>query len=237
VTVGAAKGRLQTSEQPLHFAAPEKREPDAGMSEIIGLFPTPVMRTERLLDATSVESYVQRIKTLRKAANARSKSLCHTEIVDPARDEGFAQLDNLLRDQLVEFGKTLFGEELRWSIKEMWFNVMETGGFQSIHNHANSITSGVLYLTDAHPSSRIVFSKGLGGTEYVFNNFNRKAAVGPYNGVKWFLPQISAGDLILFPSYLLHEVPENRGAQRLSIAFNAIPDRLDSSGYTIRLSR
>ena len=207
------------------------------MGEVIGLFPTPVMWAHQLLDDASVTSYVQRIKTLRKAENARSKSLCHTEIVDPARDEGFARLDNILRDQLVEFGKTLFGEELEWSIKEMWFNVMETGGFQSIHNHANSIVSGVIYLTDAHPSSRIVFTKALGGTEYVFNNFNRKAAVGPYNGVKWFLPEISAGDLILFPSYLLHEVPENRGPQRISIAFNAIPDRLDSSGYAIRLGK
>jgi hypothetical protein len=32
-------------------------------------------------------------------------------------------------------------------------------------------------------------------------------------------------------------VPENRGPQRISIAFNAIPDRLDSSGYTIRLTK
>ena len=207
------------------------------MSEIIGLFPTPLMWSQRLLDGASVDSYVKRIKNLRKTANARTKSLCHTEIVDPALDEGFSRLDNILRSQLVEFGKTLFGEELSWSIKEMWFNVMETGGFQSIHNHANSIVSGVIYLTDAHPTSRIVFSKGLGGTDYIFNNFNKKAAVGPYNGVKWFLPQVSAGDLILFPSYLLHEVPENRGPQRISIAFNAIPDRLDSSGYTIRLSR
>ena len=57
------------------------------------------------------------------------------------------------------------------------------------------------------------------------------------NGIKWFLPEISPGDLILFPSYLLHEVPANQGAQRISIAFNAIPDRLDSSGYAIRLSK
>ena len=207
------------------------------MSEIIGLFPTPIMRLERALDGASVDAYVSQIKTLRKTSNARSKLLCHTEIVDPARDEGFGRLDNLLRNHVTEFGKVLFGEELRWSIKEMWFNIMEPGGFQSIHNHANSLISGVIYLTRAHPSSRIVFSKGLGGTEYVFNNFNKKAAVGPYNGIKWFLPEISPGDLILFPSYLLHEVPANQGAQRISIAFNAIPDRLDSSGYAIRLSK
>jgi uncharacterized protein (TIGR02466 family) len=207
------------------------------MSEVIGLFPTPIMRSEGLLDAASVQSYVQRITSLQRTANARSRSLCHTEIVDPAKDEGFSRLDNVLRSQLAEFGRVLFGEELRWSIKEMWFNVMETGGFQSIHNHANSLISGVIYLTAAHPSSRIVFSKGFGAPEFVFNNFNKKAAVGPYNGVKWFLPQISAGDLVLFPSYLLHEVPENRGPRRISIAFNAVPDRLDSSGYVVHFGK
>ena len=42
--------------------------------------------------------------------------------------------------------------------------------------------------------------------------------------------------MVLFPSYLLHEVPRNQGAQRITMAFNAIPDRLDSWGYSIGLS-
>ena len=42
--------------------------------------------------------------------------------------------------------------------------------------------------------------------------------------------------MILFPSYLLHEVPRNQGDQRITLAFNAIPDRLDSWGYTIGLT-
>ena len=80
------------------------------MSEIIGLFPTPIMRLERALDGASVDAYVSQIKTLRKTSNARSKLLCHTEIVDPARDEGFGRLDNLLRNHVTEFGKVLFGD-------------------------------------------------------------------------------------------------------------------------------
>jgi uncharacterized protein (TIGR02466 family) len=207
------------------------------MNEVIGLFPTPLMRCERVLDQTSVAAFSERIRKLQKTTNAKSKLLCHTEIVDPHRDETFSRLGNVLHDQVVEFGKALFGEELRWSMKEMWFNIMETGGFQSIHSHANSFISGVIYLTKPHPTSRIVFTKSLGGTEFVFNNFNKNAKVGPYNGIKWFLPEVSPGDMILFPSYLLHEVPVNQGGQRISIAFNAIPERLESSGYAIRFSK
>ncbi len=207
------------------------------LREMIGLFPTPLMRVTNLLDEASVAAFSDRIQSLHRTKNAKSKLLCHSEIIDPDRDETFSRLGNVVHNRLVEFGAALFGQELRWAVKEIWFNVMETGGFQSIHSHANSFISGVLYLTKAHPTSRIVFTKSLGGTEFVFNNFNKQAKIGPYNGIKWFLPEISPGDLILFPSYLLHEVPINQGGQPISIAFNAIPERLDSSGYAIRFSK
>jgi hypothetical protein len=38
---------------------------------------------------------------------------------------------------------------------------------------------------------------------------------------------------VLFPSYLYHEVPRNQGEQRMTIAFNAMPDHLDCWGYRI----
>jgi hypothetical protein len=37
--------------------------------------------------------------------------------------------------------------------------------------------------------------------------------------------------VLLFPSFLLHEVPVNQGERRLTLAFNAIPQRLDAWGY------
>ena len=47
----------------------------------------------------------------------------------------------------------MFGERLGWSLKEMWVNVLDTGGRQAMHNHANSFISGVVYLTP-HASGR-----------------------------------------------------------------------------------
>jgi len=105
-----------------------------------------------------------------------------------------------------------------------------------VHTHANSFISGVLYLTRSHPSANIVFHKSLGGTDFIFSNHNKNARIGPFNGGKWAMPEITAGDLVLFPSYLLHEVPANQGEQRISIAFNAIPERLENFGYTIRFA-
>ena len=61
-------------------------------------------------------------------------------------------------------------------------------------------------------------------------------ALGPFNADKWVAPAPTPGDLLLFPSHLLHEVPANRGAERITLAFNAIPHRLDAWGYAIEFS-
>jgi hypothetical protein len=50
----------------------------------------------------------------------------------------------------------------------MWVNVLDTGGRQAMHNHANSFVSGVVYLTPTHPDARTVFMKSPGGTDFAF---------------------------------------------------------------------
>jgi predicted 2-oxoglutarate/Fe(II)-dependent dioxygenase YbiX len=59
---------------------------------------------------------------------------------------------------------------------------------------------------------------------------------GPFNSEKWISPEPKPGDLVLFPSYLMHAVPPNAGERRITLAMNAIPSRLDSWGYTIKFS-
>jgi uncharacterized protein (TIGR02466 family) len=206
------------------------------VQQVVGLFPIPIMRVERLIDTDLVTSLVREVTDTTTIANTKSDRLSHSRIVSPGSKDVFARMSLLIQPKLVEFGSLLFGESLDWSIKEIWVNLLETSGHQSIHNHANSFVSGVLYLTSSHPSANLVFHKALGGTDFVFSNQNKSTRFGPFNGNKWATPAIFAGDLILFPSYLLHEVPTNRGDRRISVAFNAIPTRLDSFGYTVHFS-
>jgi len=168
--------------------------------------------------------------------NSKSEQLSHTEIMNPQSVGSLRKASKLALPYVAEFGSLLFGEQLDWSVKEIWVNFLQTGGSQLVHTHANSFVSGVLYLTSSHSSANIVFHKSLGGTDFTFRNQNTNVRYGPYNGSKWAMPAINAGDLVLFPSYLLHEVPINRGDRRVSVAFNAVPSRLDSFGYTIRFS-
>jgi hypothetical protein len=105
-----------------------------------------------------------------------------------------------------------------------------------MHNHANSFISGVVYLTTTHPEARTVFMKSPGGTDFAFKNDHAGTNKGPYSADKWISPLPSPGDLVMFPSYLMHAVPPNPGELRITMSFNAIPTRLDSWGYTIAFS-
>jgi uncharacterized protein (TIGR02466 family) len=194
------------------------------------------MRVEKLLSSDLITSFIREIRATHTTTNWKSDRLSHTPVTTPQSNPMFEQVSKHATTKLTEFGEHLFGEKLPWSIKEIWVNVLEPGGRQAVHTHANSFISGVLYLTRSHPSANIVFHKNLGGSDFIFSNHNKRARIGPYNGSKWVMPQISAGDLVLFPSYLLHEVPTNQGEQRISISFNAIPERLDNFGYAIRFA-
>ncbi len=206
------------------------------MTQVIGLFPTPFMRVPSVLAGALIDRAAKEAREARKTANTKSDLLSHTSVVSPQSSETLTAICQVALPKVVEFGVLLFGETLRWGIKEMWVNVLETGGHQALHNHANSFISGVVFLTTPHPSANTVFHKAMGTPEFSFVNDHTSINHGPFNSPKWVMPDANAGDLILFPSYILHAVPPNQGEQRISIAFNAIPERLDSHGYRIQFS-
>ena len=203
------------------------------MSEVIGLFPTPFLRLPSTLPRALVDGLVDHFSARALQDNNASGQLSHTALLQPGDSPLLVQTATLLTPHLAEFGAMLFGEALGWSIKEMWVNVLDTGGRQAMHNHANSFISGVLYLTPTHPDARTVFMKSPGGHDFAFKNDHAGVVTGPYNADKWISPQPEPGDLVLFPSYLMHAVPPNPGSRRITMAFNAIPTRLDSWGYKI----
>jgi hypothetical protein len=207
------------------------------MSPVIGLFATPFYRAERLLNAELVAALLARFEGAARQSNSQSSLLSHTELLAPDADPHLLEVGRLMAPKLAELGALMFGQTLPWSIKEMWVNLLRTGGRQSVHNHANSFISGVIYLTRPHPSANTVFMKAMGNGAFVFNNTNPHATLGPFSADKWISPQASPGDVVLFPSHLLHEVPVNQGELRITLAFNAIPDRLDSWGYGIGFTR
>ena len=204
------------------------------MDELIGLFPTPFYRAQAILDDALVNALLTRFAPLASERNKSSTNLSHTQMLQPKDDLLLQKVAGAVLPKVIDFGAVMFGERLPWAVKEMWVNVLSKGGRQAMHNHANSFVSGVVYLTRTHPDSQTVFMKSPGGHDFHFRNDHAGIETNEFNADKWVSPAPAPGDLVLFPSYLMHAVPPNPGRERrVSLAFNAIPARLDSWGYAI----
>jgi uncharacterized protein (TIGR02466 family) len=204
--------------------------------QVHGLFPTPVAHVSGVLTNQEAAELCERLAAQVSVNNNQTGLPAHTALLAPGQDPALDTLAFRLLPQLQAFGAQLLGEALNWSIKEMWANVLGTGAYQGLHNHANCLVSGIVYLTPTAVAARTVFVKGLGGTEFKLTHQHAGSRTGAYNAERWVAPETQPGDAILFPSYLLHEVPANPGGQRVTVAFNAIPDRLNAWGYQLGLS-
>jgi uncharacterized protein (TIGR02466 family) len=204
------------------------------MDEVLRLFPTPFLRARRALPQPLVAGLVEHFTTHATRDNSSSPNLSHTEMLQPEDSPLLAEVASLTTPKLVELGVQLFGERLAWGLKEMWVNVLDRGGRQAIHNHANSFISGVVYLTPTHPSAQTVFMKSPGGNDFMFRNDHKGTTPNEFCADKWVSPAPEPGDMVLFPSYLMHAVPPNQGERRITLSFNAIPAQLRSWDYAIR---
>ena len=107
-----------------------------------------------------------------------------------------------------------------------WYHITRTGGYTGFHNHPMACWSGVYCVTPGdNPSGHKE-----NGTLKIFDpRQNSNMYVDPGNAKMrsefafGTLPvNFSAGDLVLFPSYLYHEVAPFWGNDvRITIAFNA----------------
>jgi uncharacterized protein (TIGR02466 family) len=204
------------------------------MDEVFRLFPTPFMRARGALGSRLVQALVEHFAERATRDNSSSPNLSHTEMLQPTDNPLLAEAAGVVAPKLVEFGVHLFGERLPWALKEMWVNVLDQGGRQAMHNHANSFISGVIYLTPTHSSSQTVFMRSPGGTDFLFRNDHPKMTPNEFCSDKWVSPAPEPGDLVLFPSYLMHAVPPNQGERRITLALNAIPSQLRSWDYLVR---
>ena len=203
---------------------------------MFGIFPVPVMRSTGVLAPRLVADLIAHFSERADQGNNTSPRLSHTRVLRPADSPLFVEVAATITPRIVAFGEQLFGERMGWSLKEMWVNFLDTGGHQAMHNHANSFISGVLYLTRCDPESTTVLMRSPGGSEFRMKNDHPGVVQGPYNADKWVSPAPTPGDMLLFPSYVLHAVPPNPAERRITLAFNAIPLRLDSWGYVLQFS-
>lgn len=201
------------------------------------IFPVPVMRVEQFIDPKQIVLLLEDVKSRVEIRNAQTDLLSHSMPVRAEANPLYRELAEMAAPYLRDFGFLLFGENLAWHAKEVWMNVLSQGGHQSMHSHANSFISGVVYLTDSHASAKTVFHNTMGARQFVFSNNHQDSAPTPYNSDRWVASDCEKGDLLLFPSYMLHAVPRNEGQERITLAFNALPERLKSWDYEVNFKQ
>lgn len=132
----------------------------------------------------------------------------------------FAALEAKLNLHVARFAKALDfdlkGREL--TMTDCWVNIMPQGVVHSLHLHPLSTVSGTYYVETPAASA------GLKLEDPRLDRFMaappRKPAARPANR-PWVTVPARAGTVVLFESWLRHEVPPNpsRG-ERVSISFN-----------------
>ncbi len=126
------------------------------------------------------------------------------------------RIDPHVKAYAKRLGYDLAGRSLDMS--DCWVNVMPAGVVHSLHLHPGSVISGTYYVT---------VPRGAGPLKFEDPRLSRMMAAPPRrnDAPKALAPHVSmsarAGDLILFESWLRHEVPQARFVgERVSISFN-----------------
>lgn len=136
------------------------------------------------------------------------------------RSPTFSDLENAIDGHVKRFvqrlGYDMAGAKLAMS--NCWVNVMEQGAVHGWHIHPHAVISGTFYVSAPKGSSPIRFEDPrldrFMGTPVRKKNWSSQE--------QWVasIPAV-AGNLVLFESWLRHEVPTQKvSAPRVSVSFN-----------------
>ena len=136
------------------------------------------------------------------------------------RSPFFEELKHLLdlhvKTFVEELDFDLEGRNLK--LEDLWINILPEGGNHSAHIHPNSVISGTTYISMPSGSSAIKFEDP--------RHSMMMAAPSRIKDAKEYLKPFiyinpSVGDVLLWESWLRHEVPTNNSSEeRISISFN-----------------
>jgi len=133
----------------------------------------------------------------------------------------FAELKGHLDTHVASFAKALDADLKNHTLEltQMWANVMPQGVVHSGHLHPLASVSGTVYVDVPKGSSGLKFEDPR--LPCFMGSIPRKSTGGSSRSERYHLLQPQEGYVVLFESWLRHEVPANpaRG-ERVSVSFN-----------------
>ncbi len=120
-----------------------------------------------------------------------------------------------------------FAKELHWNIRggkpicdSIWVNVMPEGGSHTSHIHTNSVISGTYYVSVPRGAGPIVYEDP---RHAIMMAAPQRLESAPREMKSHVSETPEAGTVILWESWLRHEVPLNKAdGLRISVSFNYV---------------
>ena len=178
---------------------------------LLQIFTTPITITKYEGSLTKELKYINTLEWFDQRDNDSIKSknsylLKHKE---------FKDIKDFINKCINKFTKNIYQSDQKLVVTQCWLNKNPKGSSRHEHCHPNSIISGVFYFKQNSTLPPIKFCKtlqhGIRLNSKKYNNLNSDT----------FFLSCTDGELILFPSNLIHSVPLNTGnEERISMSFN-----------------
>ena len=186
--------------------------------EITSLFSIPIHHNNYDEDLRDLEEECIRRSTLDSGRIKSNSGGWHSNNIS-SNDDFFSEFILEIEKQANNFAKEI---EINQSLKlsNLWININGYKDFNLRHTHENSIISGVFYVKVPDKSSKITFYNP--AFKLMMREWNVNLKHNHYTSSVWSIPP-QKGKLLLFPSWLEHEVSPNLSQEsRISISFNIV---------------
>ena len=188
--------------------------------QIIEIFPTPVVVLTTGTRFLSLKNDLKMELTENKTGESHYISTNRYILNNPK----YSELKEYVLKQTNTFMTDVLSVDGTARLTQSWVNCNAPGQHTHLHSHPNSIVSGVFYFELPEDSGDITFHNGFMAVQSYGLRPKYKLPKNKYADPR-FIFKLGVGDLILFPSYLIHNVPVNTSnLNRWNVAFNSITE-------------
>ena len=183
-------------------------------STVTGIFATPVSVCNIGREFTDSEGNFFTVHLDNMMKNLSNFTSINRNILDSIE---LAELRSLLEEKLNLFYREIYSPagDSKSVITQSWLNLTRCGESHHRHSHSNSIISGVLYLKSNKNLDKIIFHKS------AYEQISIEPTHITAHNCKEVGFSVGTGDLVLFPSSLVHSVLPTESDFRISLAFNS----------------
>ena len=183
-------------------------------SEIHGIFPVPLYKSKLSRKFTKAELHFIEKMRAKSRPNMGNTTTSDSYILNR---RSFSILKKEI-DLFIEdyFAKIIFPPKaISPYITQSWLNYTEINEHHHPHHHSNSYLSGILYIAADKDHDNVTFGHNR------YDQINISPTQGnEFNSIILSFP-VETGEIIIFPSSLMHSVPVKKGKnRRISLSFN-----------------